>query len=300
MLAVTHCPVCAGAFLPEPVEFWSRYSLRECGICGLQLWDPPEPGDAAWYDASDHYLAMTIVDWLGWYHSWALEHLPPEVASLLDIGCADGRFVHAAVGRGVDAWGVDHSARLVDLGNDRYGGARLSCLTIDDLTTRGEQFDAVSLFEVIEHVADPLLVLRDALRLLRPRGIVVISTPNRTGAPRAPEALDRPPHHLTRWSPRTLAILLDRAGLEMVELGLSPARVGLTSALLGIRFGIVVRLLRRRARREGAGAFSRTGSVRSAILAKERMAHALAGALAPLVGRWFSGGSMVVIARRRG
>lgn len=299
MIASTHCPVCGGAFLEEPVERWDRYALRQCGICDLQLWDPPEAGDAAWYDASDHYLAMTIVDWLGWYHRWALEHLPRGVESLLDIGCADGRFVHAVAAQGIDATGVDHSARLVDLGNERYGENRLSRRTLVELTARGDRFDAVSLFEIIEHVPEPLAVLRDSLRLLGPRGIVVISTPNRTGRPRAPEALDRPPHHLTRWTPQTLAVLLDRAGLELIELGLSPGRVGLTSALLSIRLGIIVGILRRRARRASGGPAGNTGDVRTAILMKERTANALATVLDPFLGRWFHGGSMVVIARRR-
>lgn len=299
MVATMHCPICGSAFIDEPVDCWSRYVLRQCSSCDLQLWDPPEAGDAAWYDASDHYVAMAIVDWLGWYHRWGLEHLPRSVTSLIDIGCADGRFVHAAVARGIDAIGVDHSARLVDLGNQRYGGDRLSRLSLDDLMTRGRRFDAVTLFEVIEHVPDPLVVLDASAQLLNSRGFIVVSTPNRMGQPRAPESLDRPPHHLTRWTPRTLEILLDRAGLDLVELGLSPGRVGLTSALLGIRFGIIVGILRRRTQANGDDRPRDARAIRQAILVKERLAVGLATLLDPFIGGRFSAGSMVMVARRR-
>ena len=299
MVATMHCPVCGSRFPPEPVARWTRYVLLECVSCGLQLWDPPEAGDAVWYDASDHYLAMTLVDWLGWYHRWALERLPVGARSLLDIGCADGRFVHAAAGRGIDARGIDHSGRMIDLGNERYGGDRLSRATVDDMVSRDERFDVVTLFEVIEHVPDPLGVLHESLRLVGRGGTVVISTPNREGRPRAPEALDRPPHHLTRWTPRTLATLIERADLDLVELGLSPSRIGLASALLGIRFGVIVGILRRRATRIGGPPAAGAQSIRSAILLKEKIANALAAVLDPFVGRYFRGGSLVAIARKR-
>jgi SAM-dependent methyltransferase len=294
------CPVCEGAFNHSAVERWAQFVLRQCSVCGLQLWDPPVPADSAWYDASDHYLAMPIVDWLGWYHSWAIEHLPPEVHSLLDVGCADGRFVNAVVARGIDGYGVDHSLRLVEMGNRRYGGSRLSRATIKELVRMGKRFDAVTLFEVIEHVPDPLGVLREVRGLLRPEGVLVVSTPNRLGRPRPPAALDRPPHHLTRWSPAALRFALERAGFTPVDIGLSPGRVGLTAYLLDkVRLGLVVHVLRIRAH---TAVTSTTGpgdrDVRAAILLKERIFSVFAGLLAPIIGWRFRAGSMVVIARR--
>ena len=295
------CPGCGGAFEELAVERWADFDLRQCVGCGLQLWDPPVPADSAWYDASDHYLAMPIVDWLGWYHRWSIEHLPADVGSLLDVGCADGRFVNAAAARGIDARGVDHSARLVEMGNDRYGGGRLSRASIEELDELGQRFDAVTLFEVIEHVPDPLGVLREAARLVNPGGLLIVSVPNRLGRPRPPAALDRPPHHLTRWSPDALRQAVERAGFTPVALGLSPGRVGLTSFLLDkVRLGLVVRLLRRRA---SARAHTTTDAspdrdVRTAILLKERAFGAFAGVLAPILGWAFRGGSMVLIARR--
>lgn len=265
--------------------------LRECARCSLQLWDPPDAPGAEWYDTSDHYLAMSVVDWLGWYHSWALARLPGAGATLLDIGCADGRFVYAAARRGLDARGIDHSGRLIDEGNRRYGGDRLSRTSIEDLVRAAQLFDIVTLFEVIEHVPDPADLLWRARGLLRPGGMLFVSTPNRGGYPPAPAHLDRPPHHLTRWDERALRFALS-SGFRVEELALSPPAIGIKDLLLErTQFGIVRRVLRRRERAGAAVAAQR--DVRAAILVKERAADVLATVLTPIIGRWFPGSHMV-------
>ena len=290
------CPVCR-APLGDALEIHGPHSLRQCPQCSLQLWDPPVAPGAEWYDTSDHYLAMSVVDWLGWYHRWAITRLPREARTLLDIGCADGRFVYATARQGLDAKGIDHSGRLVDEGNRRYGGDRLSRASIEELVAAAQRFDVVTLFEVIEHVSDPAELLRRAGAVLRPGGTLFVSTPNRAGFPPAPAHLDRPPHHLTRWNEQALRVALS-AGYETVELALSPAAVGIKDLLLErTQFGIVRRVLRRR---ERAGAIvSAQRDVRTAILVKERAADLAAAVLAPLIGRWFPGAHMVARAIAR-
>lgn len=255
------------------------------------MWDPPDAPGAGWYDTSDHYLAMSVVDWLGWYHSWALARLPIAGATLLDIGCADGRFVYAAARVGLDARGIDHSGRLIDEGNRRYGGDRLSRTSIEELVETAQRFDIVTLFEVVEHVPDPADLLRRARGLLHPGGTLFVSTPNRGGYPPAPPHLDRPPHHLTRWNEGALRFALSSA-YRVEELALSPPAVGIKDLLLErTQFGVVRHVLRRRERAGAVVAAQR--DVRAAILMKERVADVVATVLAPLIGRWFPGSHMV-------
>lgn len=293
------CPVC-DAPLGAPVEHRGRHALLPCVACGLQAWHPPEAADAAWYDGSDHYLAMSVVDWLGWYHSWGLAHVPPSARDLLDIGCADGRFVYAAAARGIAAYGIDHSERLVREGNARYGGSRLSPLSIEQLQAMRRSYDVVTLFEIIEHVPRPLALLEEARALLRPGGTLIVSTPNRLGVPRVPAALDSPPHHLTRWTPHSLRTALGRASFGDVELALSPPEIGIQEFVLThTQLGIVRAILRRRAS-GGAATRGANRDVRLAIRAKEVLARSVARVLAPFIARFLTGAHMVARAIRMG
>jgi SAM-dependent methyltransferase len=265
------------------------------------VWDPPVPGSSQWYQTSDLYATTPFIDWLGWPHQVALAEVAPA-RTLLDIGCADGRFVYAAASRGIDAIGIDHSDLLVRSGNERHNGDRLSTTSIEQFRTSGRTFDAVTLFDVIEHVPSPLDLLRLVMSVTRPGGVVVVSTPNRLGYPWGHHPMDRPPHHLTRWTPSALRVAFGRAGLAEPEFLFSPGDVGLRSFLLDhVQLGLVRRLLRRR-----AGAPSRDGApggsseVRSLVHAKDKAVRMAAGVLAPVFGRRFAGGAMVASATRPG
>lgn len=273
--------------------------LLPCDRCGLQIWWPTANPGGTWYDSSEHYLAMPVVDWLGWYHSYGLAHLPPDARTLLDIGCADGRFVHAAAARGIDARGVDHSEHLVRAGNARYPGERLAVVSAEQLQGEDRQYDVVTMFEVIEHVEQPVALLATAFSLVAPGGTLVVSTPNRLGRPRVPEQLDSPPHHLSRWTPEALRRALGRAGFEDVAIGFSPGHIGLKAVLLQrTQFGLAVGLLRWRAARAAESIAPGSGDVRAAIKLKDLLAALVARTLAPLAGSRFRGGQMVAVARR--
>lgn len=282
----------------SPVEHSDRHRLLECQRCELQVWDPADAGNAQWYESSEHYATTPFIDWLGWHHRHALDTLPGEGRTLLDIGCADGRFVYAAAARGIDAVGIDHSATLVGVGNDRYGGSRLSRTSIEEFRAAGRTFDVVTLFDVIEHVPDPLALLALARNVTRPGGTLIVSTPSRLGYPWGRHPMDRPPHHLTRWTPTALRWALDATGLGLSRLAFSPGEVGLRAFLLDhLRFGIVKRLLRRRRGTVRAGTVS-APDIRGLVVAKDRVVRAMARAFSPVAGRRFAGGTMIATATR--
>lgn len=290
--------MCGTALSERPVEVWERFRLLECPRCALQAWDPPSTGSGEWYDTSGHYATTPFIDWLGWYHSKALDELAQRgVQTLLDIGCGDGRFVYAAARRGIDARGIDHSERLVRTGNARHGGERLSVTSIDELRATGTLLDAVTMFDVVEHVSDPLALLRLAVPMLGPGGTLAVSTPSRLGYPWGTHPLDRPPHHVTRWTPSTLRMALERAGLRDIRIETSPGAVGLRSLLMDrVSFGLVSRALK------GSGETGRSAPrderIRAAVVLKDRSIRLAARALAPLFGGRFAGGSMVAFATR--
>jgi SAM-dependent methyltransferase len=83
----------------------------------------------------------------------------------------------------------------------------------------GEQFDVVTMWATIEHMADPLAAVRRVAELTRPGGLFVLSTGDVTG-PLARLNLHGwnlmlPPYHLFFFSPRTIDVLLRKAGFRM-------------------------------------------------------------------------------------
>ena len=142
---------------------------------------------------------------------------PPSGGGLvLDVGCGNGRFLKLAEEMGWLAEGIDLDPVAVKTARERGFAAR--CGTIDVLHEVSERYDAITLSHVIEHVYDPLSLLRNLYRLLKPGGTLWLETPNldSLGHARYGSAwrdLD-PPRHLVLFNPQSLADLVRQAGFE--------------------------------------------------------------------------------------
>jgi SAM-dependent methyltransferase len=104
--------------------------------------------------------------------------VPLEGATVLDLGCGIGTYVRRFDEIGATAYGLDIDGERVRRGGEA-GAARLSVGVGERLPFRDESFDGVLLNEVIEHVDDDRETLREALRVTKPGGRVVIFAPNR-------------------------------------------------------------------------------------------------------------------------
>jgi len=145
----------------------------------------------------------------------------PAQGKVLDIGCGYGAFVKVALEAGFDAYGVDLNPEHIHAGRSVLGLAqRLVLGSIEELSEKFRQdevFDLITLFEVIEHVEEPAVLIRNVLRLLKPGGIIAISCPNENRwQPTGRIFVDYPPHHLTRWRPDTMRAFLERNGFVHV------------------------------------------------------------------------------------
>jgi ubiquinone/menaquinone biosynthesis C-methylase UbiE len=98
-----------------------------------------------------------------------------EGARVLDIGCGIGKYVEKLDAISAQAYGVDVDPARVVQGK---AGA-LSVAVSERLPFASGSFDMVLLNEVIEHVQDESATLREACRVLKPGGHVVIYAPNR-------------------------------------------------------------------------------------------------------------------------
>lgn len=158
------------------------------------------------------------------------KHRPPP-ARLLDVGCAAGFALTALRERGYDVHGVELSASMAEVARARIGAGRIHCGVLEDVAARGllgGRFDVITMFDVVEHVEDPIALLRAARGLLAPGGVVVLETQN-VGSRFARLMGIRWQHykfqeHLYHFDPATVAVLLRKAGLDLVEW--SPRRGG--------------------------------------------------------------------------
>jgi 2-polyprenyl-3-methyl-5-hydroxy-6-metoxy-1,4-benzoquinol methylase len=146
----------------------------------------------------------------------------PGVASprFLDVGCSTGFVVEAARDAGWDAIGIDLNPSAVEYGQSR--GLNLRPVALEEAGYEPESFDAVSLFDVLEHLLDPVRTLRACARLLKPGGIVFLYVPNYDSASRMLMGKDAhfiwPTHHLNYYTPATIRDLMTRESLDTVYL----------------------------------------------------------------------------------
>ena len=129
---------------------------------------------------------------------------PLKGLRVLDIGCGGGLLSEPLARMGADVTGIDPAPGNVDVARLHAGRSGLDidyrAVPAEDLVAAGETFDVVLALEVVEHVADVGLFIRQAARLVGPGGLFVGSTLNRTGKSFALAIVGA--EYVLRWLPR--------------------------------------------------------------------------------------------------
>lgn len=109
-------------------------------------------------------------------------HTPLKGLRLLDIGCGGGLVSEPMCRLGADVTGVDASEKNIKTATVHAAGMGITYVnnTAEALAEAGEQFDIIINMEVIEHVADVGDYLKACRALLKPGGLMLVSTINRT------------------------------------------------------------------------------------------------------------------------
>jgi SAM-dependent methyltransferase len=245
----TGCPVCGEAGR-EPLFVKDGWPIARCSGCSLVYVDAAvdrETLDAIY--GPDYYQGDVFADYLG-EHEIRLEsghararRLAAQVPGgrLLDLGCAAGFFLHAASER-YDVTGVEVSAFAAEHARKEFG-LRVFTGEIFDAPLEDDEFDVVTMWDVVEHLSDPAEVLREVARVTRPGGLLVLTTGDVEG-PLAARDLERwdlmcPPAHLLFFSPRTIELLLSRSGFELTRV-IGDGRISSRPRLTGPRFQAAV------------------------------------------------------------
>jgi 2-polyprenyl-3-methyl-5-hydroxy-6-metoxy-1,4-benzoquinol methylase len=229
LLTPRACPTC-GANAEKQELAKDHMSVVRCGVCDLVYVNPTfDEGHYQSVYASAEYqeivrdLGISSHDYrVGRFGAERVgimeKHLRPrdgQPARYLDVGCSTGFVVEAARDRGWSATGIDLNPSAIEFGRCR--GLDLRTVALAEAGFAPASFDAISLFDVLEHLLAPVRTLRACLDLLVPGGIVFLYVPNYDSASRLLMGSDAhfiwPTHHLNYYTPVTLRDFLSRNGL---------------------------------------------------------------------------------------
>lgn len=137
---------------------------------------------------------------------------------LLDLGCACGFLIEAALEAGFDAGGVEFSREAINAAAPAVRG-RIRHGDINKMDAG--QFDVITAFDVLEHTRDPLVRLKEWAELLRPGGVLMLTMPDTDSLFRklmgSRWPMLQPFQHTFLFSGSRFGGVLERAGLEPLE-----------------------------------------------------------------------------------
>lgn len=234
-MALEHldCPLCQHPS-SRPLFVHSGEQQVRCAGCGLVYVNPRQPRQEieSFYE-EDYYALGQVIDYdarVGFFAGVAarIETLVPP-GRLLDIGCGYGQFLRACRQRGWQVQGVE-------LGGPACARARAEGLevfhgTLSQAAFADNTFDLVTLWNVLDHLVDPLAEVREVRRVLRPGGLIYFRVPNAAFHLRAKRVMRLLSHlgvrdvttfHLISLEARTARRLLVQAGFGSVGVQNSP------------------------------------------------------------------------------
>ncbi|MBL7196737.1 MAG: class I SAM-dependent methyltransferase [Candidatus Omnitrophica bacterium] len=143
-----------------------------------------------------------------------------RTGKLLDVGCAAGHFVESAIRRNWDAYGVEVSKYAVEYARNRLKLKKIFNDTLIDIKFPSDYFDAVTCWDMLEHLTEPVANLREIHRILKSKGMIFIIVPNFDSAEVMLFGKDCDnivaDAHLIYFTPKTLQKMLEKAGFEVV------------------------------------------------------------------------------------
>jgi len=225
------CPVCNNKS-PKHIykKIFGNRDILRCRYCSLYFLWPKLTSDK-----DKEFYARE------YYNSWAQKELGEEglrqmkqdtfnlllnivtrykkSGTLLDIGCAFGHLLDAAEKRGWDAYGVEMSEYAAQEAAKKAGSGKIWTGNFLELPLPVNNFDVITMVDLIEHVYDLVAVLDQCRKILKEEGLLVIITPNTDSFSRKLLGRSWPQfkeEHVAYLSKRSVRELLHRSNFKLL------------------------------------------------------------------------------------
>ncbi|RLC82161.1 MAG: hypothetical protein DRJ03_05070 [Chloroflexi bacterium] len=266
---ISICPICNCAnsqilFRAVSWESFARdqvYELRRCNDCGIVFTSPPVSSEeldvfyaqGIYKDTRNRLYPIIegLSQILQWFRLRKITRMYKR-GKLLDVGCGKGRFLAYAATHGWNVRGVEPSENGRRFARNMLGDRAVRSL--DELRSV-ERFDVVTLWHVLEHISEPVKMLRQIRSYVKPGGSLFIAVPNFASLQAQMgrghwSHLDIPRHYV-HYAPDTLKYALTLAGyttlwIDHFSIEFNPIGVLQTTLnLLGCEPGLIYSFVKR-------------------------------------------------------
>lgn len=184
-----------------------------------------------WWDKTSEFKPLHAINPLRL--NWIKKHVDLNGKIVVDIGCGGGILAESLAQSGANTTGIDLSdkaLKVADLHGLESGvSVKYQLISAEELAENApKSFDVVTCMEMLEHVPDPLSVVKACSKLAKPGGVLFFSTLNRNpkayllavlGAEYVLNLLPKGTHDFKKFiKPSELAGFLREAGLEMIDI----------------------------------------------------------------------------------
>ncbi len=268
---MTNCPLCGkGDSRSFPIYYMlkdRRFSARKCNNCRFIFIDPrPTDADLGLMYSDEYFLfdgadfgAHSSTDYetaairgsvkfpiiLG-----AIKRIKPA-GKFFEVGCGMGYFLNYAKNNGYDVSGIEYAALGAEACRSKFG-LDVQQSSFEAWKVVPEAYDVIFLGDVLEHLVDPLSMLKKAHEMLKPGGVVAAEVPstfNSIVGRLAVTGMDllgkerkmsMPPYHVNEFTPGTLRKALKGSGYSQIRI-IQRVKAPSTITLRGSKFDRAVK-----------------------------------------------------------
>lgn len=242
---MTTCPLCNQTDcrdFPIYYEFHlKRFQAKQCPDCSFVFLDPRltpkelkllysdeyflhDGADFGAHSPSDYESAaikgsVKFPEILGWIRRYK------PAGEFFEIGCGMGYFLEYARKNGYMVSGIEYAELGVQTCRKRFG-LDVQRGSFEELTVQCDRYDVMFMGDVLEHLVQPLEMLRKAHSMLKPAGLLAAEVPSMFNSLmgrsavagmrvlRTRKKMAMPPYHVNEFTPGTLRLMFERAGFK--------------------------------------------------------------------------------------